>query len=90
VDQLEIIHLRSSGEPFETLYSRITDAIRAGGEPIDAVSIFRRRRLETDIAIHIHHHDVSDSEEPNSLGLHLAVALKSIGIVEHTWWETLK
>jgi hypothetical protein len=87
--QLEIIHLRSSGAPIETLGKQIAEAVRAEGGPTDAVTIFRRCGLETDIALHLHHHDVSGSG-PSALALHLAAGLKALGLIEHTLWEELK
>ncbi|MCP4641796.1 MAG: hypothetical protein GY851_15240 [bacterium] len=83
--QLEIIHLRSSGEPAEALSSRIRESIREEDASTQVVTLYRRRGLETDVAIHIDH----PSDEPSGLGVRLASALRAFGIVEHTTWEEL-
>ena len=90
MNQLEIIHLRSSVEPFEALRSRVTESIRTEGDPGEVVLLFRRCGLESDVAIHIHHHDDSGYDGPSVLGLHLAAGLKAHGLVEHTLWEALR
>lgn len=87
--KLEIIHLRSSVKSFESLRSRIAESIRAEGDPGEVVLMFRRCGLESDVAIHIHHHDDSGYDGPSVLGLHLAAGLKAHGLVEHTLWEAL-
>jgi hypothetical protein len=87
--RLEIIHLRSSGEPLDTLGRRISDSIKAEDMGAGVVTLYRRDGLETDVAIHIHHRSSSPGEGPSSLGLRLASALKALGLVEHTMWEEL-
>ena len=86
---LEIIHLRSSGEPIESLCQRVAEAVMAEGEPIEGVTIFQRCGLDTDIALHIHHGGGPDNGGPSALALHLAAGLKALGLVEHTVWEAL-
>ena len=87
--KLEIIHLRSSVKQFESLRSRIAESIRAEGDPGEVVMMFRRCGLESDVAIHINHHDDPGFDGPSALGLHLAAGLKAHGLVEHTLWEAL-
>jgi hypothetical protein len=88
--QLEIIHLRSSGELVESLGDRISESINAAGGDIKVVTLYRRKGLETDIAIHIHHLEVSETEGPSSLGQRLTSELRAFGLVEHALWEELR
>ena len=50
---LEIIHLRSSGEPLEALADRIRESIWADGRGSRVATIYRRHGLDTDVAVHI-------------------------------------
>jgi hypothetical protein len=88
MSRLEIIHLRSSGEPFQTLVDRISESIRAEGDRTEVVTIYRRDGLETDVAIHINHLQAS-TKGPSTLGLHLASELRKLGLVEHSLWKEL-
>ena len=88
--RLEIIHLRSYGEPLESLIEQIKESIAVTDDSTASVTLFCREGLETDIAVHIHHLATSETEEPSTLGLHFASALKAFGLVEHTLWEELK
>ena len=87
---LEIIHLRSSGEPLESLSRRIRDSITAESKSIEAVTLCRRQGLETDLAVHILHSGEPGRQGPSGLALRLASALRAYGLVEHTLWEELK
>jgi len=88
MSRLEIIHLRSSGEPLESLAERIRESIwnEGGGQ---AVALFRRNGLDTDIAIHIYHRRSEGADGPSALAFNLASALRSFGLVEHTVWEEM-
>ena len=88
--QLEIIHLRSSGEPVESLTERISQSIREGGGPTSTLTLYRRQGLKTDLAVHILSPDVAMKMGPSDLGLRLAWQLRAYGLVEHTVWERLK
>ncbi|MCP4662731.1 MAG: hypothetical protein GY856_45640 [bacterium] len=88
--RLEIIHLRSSGQPPESLSDQIRESIRAEGESGECVTLYRRDGLETDIAVHIHHPEGSGSDGASGLGLQLASALRTFGLVKHTLWEELR
>ena len=87
--QLEIIHLRSSGETLESLGDQIRESIWAMGEQAEVVTLFRRNGLETDMAIHIHHLEAPEKEGPSRLGLQLVSSLATFGLVRHTLWEEL-
>ena len=89
MSRLEIIHLRSSGEPLAPLGERIRESI--GVESRDTeVTLYRRHGLETDLAVHIRHLGVPGREGPSGLALRLASALRAYGLVEHTLWKELK
>ena len=87
--QLEIIHLRSSGEPVESLTERIQESIREGGEEALTLTLYRRHGLETDLAVHVRRHVTAGGEGPSDLALRLASELRAYGLVEHTVWEEL-
>jgi hypothetical protein len=87
---LEIIHLRSSGEPIESLADRIRESIWSEGDQTEVVTIFRRNGLETDLAVHIHHPEAPGADVPSRLGLQLVSSLAVFGLVEHSVWEELK
>ena len=90
MSRLEIIHLRSSSEPIETLTERINRSIRDGGEETSTLKLYRRHGLETDLAVHISRPDVAIKTGPSDLALRLASELRDYGLVEHTVWEELK
>ncbi len=86
--QLEIIHLRSSGEPLESLGRRIRESLAAEDERWQ-VTLYRRQGLETDVTVHIRHPEAG-GDGPSPLGLQLASSLKALGLVEHTLWQELR
>ena len=90
MSRLEIIHLRSAGEPLESVGERIRDSIQEKEPSSDVVTLYRRRGLETDVAVHIQHLGPSAKRGPSNLGLHLASALSTFGLVEHNLWEELR
>ena len=85
---LEIIHLRSSGRPLESLGERIRESVHSGGGEEAVVTLYRCQGLETDLAVHVRH-DGELLTEPSDLGLKLAAALRDYGLVEHKLWEEL-
>jgi hypothetical protein len=87
---LEIVHLRSSGEPLESLADRIRESIWSEGDQTEVVTMYRRRGLETDLAVHIQHPEMSQAEGPSRLGLQLVSSLALFGLVEHSVWEELE
>jgi len=90
MSRLEIIHLRSSGEPIESLSDQIRESIWAEGEHAEVVTIFRRNGLGTDLAVHIHHPEAPGTDVPSRLGLQLVSSLAIFGLVEHSVWEELE
>lgn len=89
MSQLEIIHLRASGESAEALGRRIEASLASGHEGADRVMVYRQNGLDTDLAVHLHHRASTQSQRPSAIGLQLASALRSYGLVEHSLWEEL-
>ena len=89
MSRLEIIHLRTAGESSASLARQIREAIGSEVDGRGVVTIYRRRGLDTDVAVHINRHGKGETESPSALGLHLASALSAYGLVEHTLWEEL-
>jgi hypothetical protein len=87
--RLEIVHLRSSGESLEALNDLIKESIWADGGGAEVVTVYRRSGLETDIAVHIRHHDTDGGNGLNDLACQLTAALREFGLVEHTVWEEM-
>ena len=87
--QLEIVHLRSSGEPVESLTERIKESIREGGKEASTLTLYRRHGLETDLAVHVRRHGTPGGEGPSGPALRLAAELRAYGLVEHTVWKEL-
>ncbi len=87
--RLEIIHLRSSGEPLEALTERISGSLAEGDEGAETLTLYRRRGLDTDLAVHLVRADVGAKRGPSDLALRLASELRAYGLVEHTVWEEL-
>ena len=87
--RLEIVHLRSSGEALESLKDRIRDSVGQAGDERRVVTLYRRRGLETDLAVHILDAGTS-GRRASELALRLASALRAYGLVEHTVWEELR
>ena len=84
---LEIIHLRSSGEPRKLVEEWIEESVLRGGDEGALVTLYRCRGLETDLAVHIRRSGAARAPQPSPLGLRLASALRAYGLVEHTVWE---
>ena len=85
---LEIVHLRSSGEPLESLAERIKESVWEDGSTGDTVTIYRRNGLAADLAVHITHAGESP-EVPSRLGLQLVASLAAFGLVNHSIWDEI-
>ena len=84
--RLEIIHLRSSGEPVDGLVKRIRSSMLQSEQGAPTVRLFRRPELESDLVIHVQS-DASHSAAAHEIALQLASELRTYGLVEHTPWE---
>jgi len=85
--RLEIIHLRSSGEPLDALCDRIKESIWEKGGDTEVVKLYRRDGMETDIAIHIRSDEDAAGSQANTVALHLVSALRALGLIKHTVWD---
>ena len=86
---LEIVHLRSSGKPIESLGEMIGESIRSGDEAAESITVYRRHGLGTDIAIHIRRFETGRMNGPSALAYQLANSLRAYGLVEHTMREEM-
>lgn len=83
---LEIIQLRSTTESVELLAEQIKESIREPEKQDEILSIYHRKGLESDLAIHLLRRNVQ-TDTPSRLSLRLVSALKAYGLVEHTIWK---
>jgi len=90
MNTVEIVHLRSSSEPLESLAERIKESIWAEGSNTQVVTVYRRYGLATDVAIHVRHLEAAGKNKPSTLASNLVDALRTFGLVEHSVWEELK
>jgi hypothetical protein len=86
---LEIIHLRSAGEPLKALGELIAESVGELGADQEVVTLYRRDELDTDLAVHIVRSILRGRQEPSDLAMRLASALKAYGLVEHTLWKEM-
>ena len=86
---LEIIHLRSSVEPVDSLIESIKESIWDAGHNGKVVTMYRRHGVATDVAIHISRNGTFAENSSSSLAERLASALKEFGLVEHSVWEEI-
>ena len=85
---LEIIHLRSSSEPVENLAELIRESMWEDGRQNGVFTIYRRRGVATDLAVHVPHAE-EHGEVPSRFGLQLVSSLAEFGLVEHSVWEEI-
>jgi len=83
--------VRSAGSSAEILDATLQDlmnevAIEAEHE---AIRVFRREKLDSDICIVLFHTGKKTSAGGSPLGLHLVAALKEVGLVNHTIWSEI-
>ncbi len=84
--------VRSAGSSANTLDATLQDlmnqlAIEAEHE---AVRVFRREKLDSDICIVLFHNRKKTKAGGSPLGLHLVDALKEVGLVNHTIWSEIE
>ena len=85
---IEIIELRSAGnarEQLETCLQEFLDQVEKKVEK-QTVKLYTRMMVDTDLSIHLFHDSRIVKSEGSSLGIRLASALKSYGLVNHTIW----
>jgi len=85
MNTLEVIHLRLAGVRPETLAESIRAALAFSSEET-RIRIYRHKRVQTDLVVHLHR-EVGDGDAGVSeLGNQLASMLRGYGIVEHSVW----
>ena len=85
---LEVIHVRVAEPELDRLlpiFTQLIDEIREK-ESCRKVRLFRRALLKNDVCLHLYHDSENAHDAGSSVGLHLAVALKPFGMVNHTVW----
>ncbi len=87
----EVIMVRSPGSSVEILDATLQDLINevALEAEHEAIRIFRREKLGSDICIVLFHSRKKMRAEGSLLGLHLVAALKEVGLVNHTIWSEI-
>jgi hypothetical protein len=90
VSTLEIVHLRGGVGATDSLSDRIRDSLREGGHSHQVVTLYRRRGLNTDVAVHLRHGGPPGIAGGSALAIHVAHALKEFGLVEHSVWEEVE
>jgi hypothetical protein len=88
MSSLEIVHLRTSSEPIENLAELIRESMWEDGRKNGVFTIYRRRGVATDLAVHIPHAE-GHAEVPSRFGLQLVSSLAEYGLVEHSVWEEI-
>jgi len=85
---LEIIELRSVGSDRELLESQLQKLINEVEKEAkkQAINVYSRVMIDTDFRIHLFHDSKIVDNRKSTLGLRLASALKSFGLVNHSIW----
>ena len=88
---LEMIELRSVECHRELLESQLQQLMHDMNKETDAqaIKIYRRIMLETDLSIHLFHNSKNVERNGSSLGLRLASSLKEFGVVNHSVWTEM-
>lgn len=89
MSRLEIIHLRSTSEPIQTLADEIIESLWSESGRNNIFTIYRRNGLATDLAVHIRISGEGDTV-PSRLGIRLVSSLAEFGLVEHSVWEEIE
>lgn len=55
----------------------------------EAIRVFRHEKLDSDICIVLFHNGQKTRTGGSPLGLHLAAALREVGLVNHTIWNEI-
>jgi hypothetical protein len=85
---IEIINLRSAGEPRESIEQKIPRSMSEVDQRKDLVSIqlYRHASLDTDLSVHLLFEHAGPEAGPSALGQRLASAFKEFGLVSHSVW----
>jgi len=87
----EVIMVRLAGGSIEILDATLQDLINevAIEAEHEAIRVFRHEKLDSDICIVLFHNGKKTRTGGSPLGLHLAAALKEVGLVSHTIWSEI-
>ncbi len=87
----EMVMVRSAGSSVEILNATLQDLMNEVAIEVEheAVRVFRREKLDSDICIVLFHSGKKTRTGGSPLGLHLAAALKEVGLVCHTIWREI-
>jgi len=85
---LEIIELRSAGGNSKLLESQLRELINDVDKETKrhAIKAYCRVMIDTDFRIHLLHDSKKVENSGSRLGLRLASALKTFGLVNHSVW----
>jgi hypothetical protein len=85
---LEVIHLRATEHKPDLLVSTLRQLIDEVREKRSCrkIEMFKRALLETDICLQLYHDTENIETAGSTVGMHIAMALKSFGMVNHTVW----
>lgn len=83
---IEMIRLRSAGEPSEVLKAFMPAIARNDHRGLIEARVYRHGLWETDWALHLHWESENAEKSGSALGLHLSRALKEFGLVDHSVW----
>ena len=88
---LEIIELRAAGNKRDLLASQLQTIISLleKGSSKQKIKIYTRVLVDSDFSILLYHDTMETGTEGSRLGLQLASALKSFGLVHHSIWNEL-
>ena len=88
---LEIISVRSIGDFVQQAYLYMNAFCREVNEPLLAgANVYINADVPSDLAIILSWEGVSLKEEKTDVGLSLAAALKSFGLVDHVLWGIIE
>ena len=85
---VEVIHVRSSERETDQLMKtvqRLLDEVNED-KKTRAINLYRRADLGTDLSLQLFHDSVREEIDGSQLGLCIAQALKSFGMVNHSVW----
>ena len=85
---LEVIHLRATEHKPDRLVSTLRQLIDEVREKRSCrkIEMFKRALLETDICLQLYHDTENIETSGSTVGMHITMALKSFGMVNHTVW----
>lgn len=90
--QAEVIKVRSAGlnaDDIETFVGKLVLEVKNETDHKIILHVFRHEKLHSDICIVLLHNSKNKQAGESVLGLHLAAALKEVGLVNHAVWRKI-